>query len=179
MSPLYLVLLALLDGALLGFRSAAGRSGLLEKRPLYRRAILLGLASSALLALGGVLLAGLLCVLKGPALWSSFELAAAASVRVFALFASLVLAALALWSLPHSDLRTLATVSVLGPGTLARPAVVLLGMLYGWRQNPRWEVALLAVYGTVGMLSLEPLLTRFFFPVDPSLLTPDDDARTH
>jgi hypothetical protein len=57
MIPVALVFLALVDGALLGFRAGAGRVGLVDKSAHVRRAVRLGLLASAIVALVGVALA--------------------------------------------------------------------------------------------------------------------------
>ena len=177
MIPAVLVLLALVDGALLGYRSGAGRVGLVEKSAHMRRAMMLGLFGSAILALGGVALALGLTAFSTPDRWAKLVAGGTAAIRVFGLFAVLMLLALSVWFVPSTDLRTFVTVSLLGPGTLVRPAVIVAGMLYAFLRVPTWEVAVLALYGTGGMLSLEPWLTRRFFPIDQRLLPPNELGR--
>lgn len=165
-----LVALALIDGALLGFRAAAGRAGLVDQRRDRRRAIAIGVAYAAAIAVGGVLLALALTALQGPALWPELLAAGGAAVRVYTIFAMLVLAALALWLIPVADLRTAVSVTVLGPGTMARPWVLLAGLASAVATRPRWEVALLALYAAAAMLPLERWLTPRYFAIDPALL---------
>ncbi len=178
MIPAVLVLLALVDGVLLGFRSGAGRVGLVEQSVHMRRAVLLGLFASAIVALGGVALALGLTVRSSPEHWASLVAGGTAAVQVFGLFAGLMLLALSVWLLPITDLRTFVTVSLLGPGTLVRPAVIVGGMLYAFIRVPTWEVAVLAIYGAGAMLFLEPWLTRRFFPIDERLLPPKELEET-
>jgi hypothetical protein len=173
MIPVALVFLALVDGALLGFRAGAGRVGLVDKSAHVRRAVRLGLLASAIVALVGVALALGITAFSSPDRWTRLVSGGRAAVHVFGLFAALMLAALSVWLLPFTDLRTFVTVSLLGPGTLVRPLVVVAGMAYAFVRVPTWEVGVLAVYGTVSMLSLERWLTRRFFPVDARLLPPE------
>lgn len=177
MIPAVLVLLALVDGALLGYRAGAGRVGLVEKSAHMRRAMRLGLFGSAIVALGGVALALGLTAFSSPERWDMLVAGGTAAIQVFGLFAALMLLALSVWFVPSTDLRTFVTVSLLGPGTLVRPAVIVAGMLYAFVRVPTWEVAVLATYGTGAMLSLEPWLTRRFFPIDERLLPPKEVAR--
>lgn len=173
MIPLALVALALVDGALLGFRAAAGRSGLLEKRAYYRRAIALGALHAAAVTAGGVALALALSALGGPGAWAALVTAGRAAATVYALFAALIVAALAVWAVPVTEVRTLASVTVLGPGTLARPWVIVAGLAWAVRAAPRGEVVALALYAAAGMLPLERYLTRRYFAVDEALLADD------
>lgn len=172
MIPAALVLLALVDGALIGFRSGAGRVGLVGKETHIRRAVLLGAIAAALIALGGIVLAFALTLLPGRERWASLEAGGAAAVTVFGVFAGLMVASLLVWLVPVTELRTIVTVSLLGPGTLLRPAVIVLGMVYAFARVPTWEVAVLGAYGASAMLLVEPWLTRRFFPIDPRLVPP-------
>ena len=171
MSALFLIGLALLDGALLGFRAAAGRMGRVEKHGYHVRAMALGVVAAAIVSMGGVGLAFALVVVRGASLWPALVQAGAAAASVFATFATLVVSALAVWLIPQRDLRTFVTVSVLGPGTLVRPYVIVLGMLAGFATEPRFEVALLGAHGAFAMLSLEGLMARRCFPIDPTLFS--------
>ena len=170
MIPLALVALALVDGALLGFRAAAGRSGMIVKTPYYRRAVALGAAYAGAVALGGVLLALAMSALGGPAVWPALLEAGRAAVTVYAGFAALVLAALAVWAVPVTEVRTLASVTVLGPGTLLRPWVLLAGLSWGLWTRPTMPVGVLAFYAAATMLPLERWLARRYFALDARLL---------
>jgi hypothetical protein len=123
-----------------------------------------------LVVLGGIFLALALVALRGLDLWPVLVHAGMAAVRVFAAFAALVIVALLGWMIPITDLRTLLTVSILGPGTLARPYVIALGLTAGFLTEPCWEVLVLALYGAVTMLTLERVLTRRYYPIDEALL---------
>lgn len=170
MIPLALVALALVDGALLGFRAAAGRSGRLDKAAYYRRAVALGAGHAAAVTAGGVALALALAAYGGAGTWASLVAAGRAAAAVYAAFAAVVLAALAVWAVPVTEVRTIASVTVLGPGTMLRPWVLVAGLAASVHAQPRWEVALLALYAAAGMLPLERWITRRHFPVDPALL---------
>jgi len=167
--PLALVLLALVDGALLGFRAAAGRSGALDKGAYFRRAVALGASYAGAVAAGGVVLALALSAAGGADVWPALVVAGRAAATVHAVFAALVLTSLLVWAVPVTEVRTIASVTVLGPGTLLRPWVLVGGLGAAVFAAPRWEVATLALYAAVGMLPLERWITRRHFPTDPSL----------
>lgn len=160
----WLTLLVLLDGLLVGFRAAAGTDGRIRKAPLYVGAQALGLAAAAgVVGLGWALALGLAA--RDPSLPAALEAAARPAVSLVAAYASLALAALALYGVTafvwrSIELRTLCTVLVLGPFTLLRPFVALGALALGVAAAPRWEVVGLAVFGAAGVGGLEPLLHR-------------------
>jgi hypothetical protein len=170
MIPLALVALALVDGGLLGFRAAAGRSGMIVKGAYYRRAVALGAGYAGAVSLGGVLLALSLSALGGPAVWPALVEAGRAAVTVYAGFAALIFAALAVWAVPVSEVRTIAAVTVLGPGTILRPWVLLAGLGWGLWARPCVPVGVLALYAAATMLPLEAWLVRRYFALDARLL---------
>ncbi len=155
-----MALLALVDGAMCGFRAAAGRSGLIDKRLYFQRAIVRGFGATLVVLVVGVVLAVALARVNGAAAWFEFERAARASAAVYASFAGPVILAILLWFTPSIDLRTLMTVTILGPGTLLRPVVVLVGLAVGVHASPSWSVGLMATYAGIAMLSLERWLGR-------------------
>lgn len=119
-----LVCLALTDATFCGYRDAAGRNPLLDKRRWYLTAALRG-------ALGGLLVVGVfLFAANRFGTRDGLEAAAARMVTVYGVYASFVFAALAVWLFGRGDLRTLGSVAVLGPFTLVRPWVIAGGALW-------------------------------------------------
>lgn len=156
MIALALCILGLLDGTLMGFRAAAGRDGLVRKRDYYTRAIVRGASLATLAVIGLVLVAMALLALSGStALWADFNDAGRWLLYAYVPYAALALGALAVYALPVTDLRALATVLVLGPFTMARPWVVVAGLALGVYHHPRWEIILLALVTGFVMLRLE------------------------
>lgn len=165
MTALWLSLLAVLDGLLVGMRAAAGRDGRVRKVGYYARAQLAGLCASAgLVGAAWLLAAGLLARSRDPdALWGDFMAAGRPALVCWGAYAVVAVLALGvyLWAalVRHStELRTWATVLVLGPFTLTRPAVVLVGLGLAVWTRPRFEVIALAAFLACGALGLEPLL---------------------
>ncbi len=170
MIPALLCLFALLDGTLLGFRAAAGRNGLIDKRRYFRRAMAIGVLASAAAALALIGFAALLVWRADDpvALWAALVDAGARSLRWWIPYGLIAMVAILAWSL-STEARTVATVVILGPFTLARPLVVIAGLVAGALPAGRFEVQLFAATVGAVTLSLEPLLTRRY-PIDPALL---------
>lgn len=119
--------LVFIDGTLCGFRAAAGRNPRIFLWGYYgasmRRGAVFSVASIALFLAAGLAMRAL----GGEAAWSSLVMAAQQLVLVYGVFATLVLAALGLYLVGSFDFGVLASVLVLGPFTLVRPLVILLG----------------------------------------------------
>lgn len=133
MIPLLLASLAILDATFAGFRAAAGRDARIFKRAYYRRALLTGAGSGALLVAVLAVATGLALVASPDpgALYGDLLAIGARMLQVFLGYAILVLGALALYATARMELRILATVSILGPFTLLRPAVVVAATAWG------------------------------------------------
>ena len=126
-----LYVLAVLDGFFVGYRDAAGRNPLLDKRRYYVRAALLGV--------GLVHLAVLVIVATvGVTLWFAPEAVAgvdslerlAAILRVVYLgYTVVVLVTFAVYALPSYDLQSYISVAIFGLLTLLRPVVIIGGVI--------------------------------------------------
>jgi hypothetical protein len=159
---LALAALALVDTLLAGFRAAAGRDGRIAKAPYYRVAIARSApAGVALVAVNAALVAVLVATAPDrAAAWDTMLRAGAHCVTVFGAFATLTLIAIAFWLVPHSELRLLPTLLVLGPLTLVRPTVIVAGLLYVAIRVPDARVWAAAVAACVSMLGIEHVLGR-------------------
>lgn len=162
LTAILLYVLATVDGALAGYRVAAGRSALVDKRPYYRRALLRG----ALLvqpAIGvAVFVAVLLLLVAADSGQLTRELVAMCErmLQVYVPYALLVLGTLALRVLPSIDLRVATSVAVLGPATALRPYVMVAGVLWAALDSRRPEILLMATFVAGLMLVFEPLMER-------------------
>ena len=144
---LILIVLSGLDTAAAGFRDAAGRNALLRKSGYYGRAALRGLAYGlvGMVAIASVVLGLTFLSADSAGLWRDFVMAGRAMIVIYGIVATLVVLALGIYLLPWFEIRSLATVIILGPFTLMRPVVITGGALYGLYTVPRWEVACLCV----------------------------------
>ncbi len=133
MIPALMIAFAVLDLGFVGFRAAAGRDGRIDKRSYYARAMLagaaVGVAFSGVMAL--VTWAVLRRVAAPGALFAELVAIGGRMALVFGGYAALVLGALVVYSLSRHEVRTLATVAILGPFTLARPWVVAVAAVVG------------------------------------------------
>jgi hypothetical protein len=159
---LLLGILCLTDAAFAGYRDVAGRDARIFKAELQRKAVRRGLRSGlAVGALVFALAAGAVAVAPSPAArFAELEVTARAMLPVLAVYATAVLAALGLWAAADADLRTLASVIVLGPFTLVRPWVIVLAGALGAWNAPSVPAAFIAVGACALQLALQPWLAR-------------------
>ncbi len=162
MSLAALYVLATLDGLLCGFRTAAGRCALIDKRAYYRKAMLRGMLWAQI---ASVIAAIALAVVwkfapDHPGLLADLRSAAHRMLWVFVPYAAIVLGALLVRAIPSTDIRSATSVMTLGPMTGLRPFVTVAGVLYGIASAQRRETVLLGVLVLTLMMLLEPLLNR-------------------
>ena len=161
MIPFLLWLLATLDAGFTGYREAAGRNALLDKRDYYRRAMIRG----ALFGQLAVLISGVLMLvavwLSGEphALIQDFHNFGARMLVVYVPYAVLILLAFALRAIPSVDLRSITSTVVFGPFTLIRPLVAAAGIAYGILARPRWVTAAIGLFVLLLMLSLGRIIS--------------------
>lgn len=160
MIPVALVAFALLDGTFAGFRAAAGRDGRIDKRRYHLRAMALGALTSTVAV---VLLAGLTGIVLATApdpdrVWDELNLMGARLVVSFVAFSALVVLALGVYAVARHEVRTLATVAILGPFTLARPFLVVGATLGATLLATTWRTAVLAWVASATVLAAGALL---------------------
>jgi hypothetical protein len=153
-----LAVLVVFDGALCGFRAAAGRNPRIYLGRYYRQSMIRG-ALWSLAVIAFFLVAGLACrAAGGAAVWASLLDAAGRMVRVYTLFAVVTAAALALYLVGHFDLGVLASVLVLGPLTLVRPVVILAGAAWAAARTNTITAAIMSIAAATLMIAFERLL---------------------
>lgn len=155
--------LALLDGSFAGFRSSLGRTGLVEHR---RANVVAGCRGAALGALLLAPTAVLVAADAGRGAWPDHAYAAAGSgmLVVYVPYASLVLLALAAYLVLGWQAQYLASALILGPFTLLRPLVALIGSVVGVVRADDLTVAAAIILATAGVLLVEPLAGRLWRP---------------
>jgi hypothetical protein len=151
--PLAFFALSVTDAAFCGFRDAAGRDARIFKAELFRRGLLAGLAVCAV----GVALAAAVAFAGD---YDDLLGAAQAMLPPLAVYASLVLAAMGVWATAEADLRTLASVVILGPFTLVRPGVVIAAAALGAVHAASWPARAAVVIASLLQLVIEPWLGR-------------------
>ena len=161
--------MAVLDASLAGFRSIAGRDAHVDKRGLFRRWCLrgAGVGVAALCIIGLMLLALLARADDHALLFEEMLAAGGRMLMVFAPYTLVVLAALAAYAVPNLEVRCLATVTVLGPLTMARSVVLLAGAFAAaWTAPPAVQVAAFTTIAVV--LLAEAMLHRWAAETPPA-----------
>jgi hypothetical protein len=162
MIALLLWALATVDAAFVGYREAAGRSALIDKRAYYRRAMIRGalFGQLSVCAVGATAAALLLLSPEPAALARDLRGAGARMLAVYVPYALIVFLAFAVRAAPSVDLRSITSVLIFGPFTLARHAVVAAGVVWGLLAAPRPAVLLLGALALSLTLAQERLLGR-------------------
>lgn len=152
--------MALADGALAGFRAWAGRDGRVAKRHGRVRSALLGAgcAAVALLIIGLAAIA----IMRGTSVeYDDLVRAGQRMLWVYVPFCSAVAVGFLAYFSANLEVQALGTVLVLGPATLARPLIIVGGLVFAaWQTGA--SVAVLALITATVMLAIEPLLGRYW-----------------
>jgi hypothetical protein len=162
MSVVLLYVLATLDGAFCGYRAAAGRSALIDKRRYYRHALLRGAGLVQLaVALVAVTLGCFLAFSTAQAdLIHDLLAAAARALSVYVPYAAVALLAFAVRLLPSVDFRSATSVFVFGPLTALRPVVAVAGVIYAILPASRAQTRLLGIIVLALMFGVQLWLDR-------------------
>jgi hypothetical protein len=154
---LLLWVMATMDAAFAGYREAAGRSALIDKRAYYRRAMLRGaLFGQVAVGIAGVAVAVSLLLSPEPrALLRELEAVGSRMLIVYVPYALIILFTFAVRAAPSVDLRSITSVVIFGPFTLIRPVVVVAGVVWGLLAAPRPNIFLLCLLILSLMLTLE------------------------
>ena len=162
MTILLLWLLATVDSTLIGYRDAAGRNALIDKRAYFRRAMLRGaVAGQIAVAIVGLAAVGMLATTPQPVrLFETFEQAATRMLIVYVPYALILTITFFIRAIPSVDIRSITSVLVFGPFTLIRPLVVLAGAIWGLLAAPTPRVGLLLGLIVSLMLGMEYVLDR-------------------
>lgn len=154
-----LAALALVDGACSGFRSALGRTGLVDHAALDRRATLLGVRTVALCLLPACSVFAVdVVVAKTPV--EAYALAGGVMLVVLVPYAVIVLLALGAYAVLGWRQKYVAMALVLGPFTLVRPLVAVGAAVAGAYAAPSATVVATVALATVAVLLVEPLAGR-------------------
>ncbi|RYZ44055.1 MAG: hypothetical protein EOO71_00865 [Myxococcaceae bacterium] len=155
--PLLLGLLSVTDAAFAGFRVATGRDARIFKADFYRAAIRRGLLRGLFSVMGLGVGIAVACTLAPP-LFSQLLACAQAMLWVLLPYTTLTLVGMGVWATAEADVRTLASVVLLGPFTLIRPWVIVVAAVAGVSQAPGLAAALITVTACGVQLALEPWL---------------------
>ena len=162
MTLFLLWLLATVDSAFIGYREAAGRNALIDKKDYYRHALTRGalVGQLAVLIVGAVTAVALVNSNHAWLLFTKLEMIGARMLLVYIPYALIILIALAIRAVPSVDIRSITSTLIFGPFTLIRPLVVLLGAVWGILAAPSAITVALVVLIVCLMLGLEWTLGR-------------------
>jgi len=156
-------LLATLDAGFTGYREAAGRNALINKRLYYRRAMIKG-ALFGQIAVGiaaVVILTSLTVTPDRQSLLRDYDQAGARMLIFYLPYAAVILVAFLVRWIPSVDIRSITSTTIFGPLTLIRPLVAVVGLVYGVLAAPRVATIVVGLIVLTMMLGLEKVLSLF------------------
>ena len=161
MIPVFLWLLATIDSAFIGYREAAGRNALIDKRAYFRHALIRGalFGQLAVLIVGVTTVIVLISVRDAGFLFSDLELIGARMLMVCVPYAVILLITFCVRAIPSVDIRSITSVLIFGPFTFIRPLVVLVGAVWGVLAAPGAITIALTVLIVTLMLGLGSFLS--------------------
>jgi hypothetical protein len=154
-------LLATVDSAFIGYREAAGRNALIDKRSYFRHALIRGalFGQLAVLIVGVTTVIVLISVRDAGFLFSDLELIGARMLMVYVPYAVILLITFCVRAIPSVDIRSITSVLIFGPFTFIRPLVVLVGAVWGVLAAPSAITIALTVLIVTLMLGLGSFLS--------------------
>ncbi len=156
-----LLFTAALDAMFAGFRASCGRSGLVR----HRRADVL--ASRRGLALGALLVGPVAAALAADAARADridhYSAAGRAMLGVYLPYGLVMLLAMAAYTTLSWRFRFLASALILGPLTLVRPLVALVGGGAAWWATRDATVGVLCLAAVAAVLAVEPAVGRRWY----------------
>ena len=154
-------LLATVDSAFIGYREAAGRNALIDKRAYFRHAIIRGalFGQLAVLIVGVTTVIVLVSVRDAGFLFSDLELIGARMLMVYVPYALILLITFCVRAIPSVDIRSITSVLIFGPFTFIRPLVVLAGAVWSVLAAPSAITIALTVLIVTLMLGLGSFLS--------------------
>ena len=152
--------LATLDSAFTGYREAAGRSALINKRSYYRRAMIKGalLGQTAVVSTGLIGLMAVATSSRPQSMITDFESAGERMLYVYVPYAVIILIAFLVRIIPSVDLRSITSTVIFGPFTLLRPLVAFAGVAWAILASSKAATRILCVLVLCLMLSLGQVL---------------------
>jgi len=154
-------LLATVDSAFIGYREAAGRNALIDKRAYFRHALIRGalFGQLAVLIVGVTTVIVLISVRDAGFLFSDLELIGVRMLMVYVPYAVILLITFCVRAIPSVDIRSITSVLIFGPFTFIRPLVVLVGAVWGVLAAPDAITIALTVLIVTLMLGLGSFLS--------------------
>ena len=133
-----LYVLATLDAAFSGICAASGRNALIEKRGYFLNSMWQGALWGQAASFLGLCLLCVVVSLSPNSAETSLTLVEVGNrmVLVYGIYAAIVLSTFAIRVIPSVDVRSLTSTIGFGPLTLIRPAVIVVGLVWGAMLHP-------------------------------------------
>jgi hypothetical protein len=157
-----LLALALADGSFAGFRSSAGRTGLIRHRQSDLQAARRGVVLACALLTPAIGLASA-DALTHPAHLDDYVRAGTAMLAVYGPYGLLVLSGLAVYAAMNWRLAYLASALIIGPLALLRRVIAIAGAALAAALSHDATVAGVAGLAVVAVLAVEPLAGRLWY----------------
>jgi heme/copper-type cytochrome/quinol oxidase subunit 1 len=156
--PAVLASIALVDGALAGFRAATGRNGRIRKHSYYLVAMRRGFAAgTTMLGCLALILGVVLATAPDPATrYTDLTHAGTAMLWIIGPYAAVVVASLIGYAVLPRRPATFLILLGLGPLTLIRPWITIAAGLTAALTAPNLPTAGCAVLAATGVLAVEP-----------------------
>lgn len=153
-------LLATIDAAFVGYREAAGRNALINKKKYYLKAMLRGAIFGQIAVLISLAIILILFSLSNEphVFLEDLQNTGKRMLIVYIPFALIILAAFAIRLYPSVDIKSITSTVIFGPFTLLRPIVAVAGIVYGLINAPKISVVFLSIIVLIMMLGLERFL---------------------
>lgn len=166
MSSLILSLYVLLtmDTAFSGVCAASGRNALIHKRTYYLRSMWHGALWGQAACLVGILILLIAISLSqnGTQTLTEMQTVGWRMSAVYWLYAAAVLFTFLVRAVPSVDIRSMTSTIAFGPLTFIRPAVILLGVIWGLQVQPSVPVVIAAILVAVLMMPFRVFLDGRF-----------------
>ncbi len=156
-------LLATIDAVFVGYREAAGRNALINKKTYYLKSMLRG----ALFGQTAIVLVGILILLlitlssDSQILIDDLKNAGGRMLVIYIPFAVVILTAFVVRLIPSVDIKSITSTVVFGPFTFLRPIIGVIGIIYALIAVLKISVFLLGLIILLMMLGLEKYLSVF------------------
>ncbi len=157
-----LYVLAVCDSALSGYRAVAGLNPQIFKRSYHAQAVIRALwwGHGCIALIVGLILVLLVLAKQPQDLLVILTKASGYCLEVYLAYAALTFIALVFFTAPSRDIRSLSIVLILGPFTLIRLPVAIIGVAWALWHQPNLEVLIVCVFALILMLRLEIFLWR-------------------
>ncbi len=173
-----LYVLAGLDSMFSGICAASGRNALIEKRAYFARSMCYGFAwGQAACLLAFVILLGAAAIADDRQ-HAIDEMVSVGQrmAAVYSIYAAVVLFTFAVRAIPSVDVRSVTSVMGFGPLTLLRPAVIVVGLIWGLALMPSPVVATAATLIALMMIPFRVWLNLMIEIHGVEVLLPNQQA---